>query len=270
VSRARAVSLQGGKQRERGGEHEQHAERGGDRDAVEEADAEGEHAEQRDHDRRAGEEDRPPGGGHRQLDSGGDIAAVLAVGVAVAREDEERVVDADAEPDHQREVGGEVDHVDKAAAERDQAEAGPEPEQSGHDRQSHREQGAEAEQQHDDRGADADNGREADAGLLRLLDRGPAELDLQRRGCSECASAMSFTSFLLAWCRHDDEREGLKGTEPFAGRGERYAPTSARRRLRKRRSGSVCASARARSYSVRASSARPRRRSRSARVEWKY
>ena len=168
-----------GKQRERGGEHEQHAERSRDRGAVEEADAEREHAEQRDHDRGAGEEDRPSGRVHRQLERALHVAAVLAVGVAEARDDEEGVVDADAEPDHQRELGGEVDHVDEVAAEPDHAEAGAEAEERRHDRQAHREQRAEAEQQDDHGGQEADSGREADARLLGLLDRLAAELDLQ-------------------------------------------------------------------------------------------
>jgi hypothetical protein len=71
-----------GEQRERGGEHEQHAEGRGDGGAVEEADAEREHAEQRDHDRGAGEEDRPAGRVHRQLERSLDVAAVLACLIA--------------------------------------------------------------------------------------------------------------------------------------------------------------------------------------------
>ena len=49
-----------------------------------------------------------------------------------------------------------------------------------------------------------------------------------------------------------------------------YSLTSATRFCRNRRSGSARASSRARWYSSRASAVRPRRRSRSARVEWKY
>ena len=75
-----------------------------------------EHAGQGDPHGGAGEEDRAAGGVHRLLDGGGDLAAVLAVGVAVAGDDEERVVDADAEPDHQRELGGEVGlHLEELA-----------------------------------------------------------------------------------------------------------------------------------------------------------
>ena len=170
---------QGGEQRERRGEHEQHPERCCDRNAVEEADAEREHAEERDHDGGSGEEDRAAGGVHRQLQRGADVTAVLAIGVAVARDDEEGVVDPDAEADHQRELGGEVDHVDQVAAEPDDAETGPEAEQRRHDRQAHREQRAEAEQQHDDGGEEADARCEAEARLLSLLDRLAAELDLE-------------------------------------------------------------------------------------------
>ena len=66
-------------ERQRRREHEQHTQRRGDRDAVEEADAEREHSEQRDHDGGAGEEDRPTGGVHRQFDGGLKIAAVFAI-----------------------------------------------------------------------------------------------------------------------------------------------------------------------------------------------
>ena len=66
------------------------------------------------------------------------------------------------------------------AAEPDHAEAGAKAEERRHDRQAHREQRAEAEQQDDYRGGEADPGCEAEARLLRLLDRLAAELDLQR------------------------------------------------------------------------------------------
>ena len=90
---------------------------------------------------------------------------------------------------------------------------------------------------------------------------------LQRCRMRSCCMSARATSSPLSG--YDSDLVG--DDSPRAGTGsDSYAVTSARRRRRKRRSGSVCASSSARSYSVRASSARSRRRSRSARVEWKY
>ena len=103
------------------------------------------------------------------------------VGLAEAREDEQRVVDPDAEPDHRGELGGEVGRVDDVREQRDHAEAGAEAEQRGDDRQAHRDQRAERQQQHDDRREQPDGRGDAEAGLLGRLDRLAAELDLQAR-----------------------------------------------------------------------------------------
>src|SRR5207248_2276715 len=94
-------------------------------------------------------EDRPAGRVHCHLERSLDLAAVLAVGVPEARDDEQGVIDADAEADHQCELGGEVDHVDEVAAEADHAETGAKAEHCRHDRQAHREHRAEAEKQHE-------------------------------------------------------------------------------------------------------------------------
>ena len=141
-------------QRQRGEHHQQHADRGRDRHAVEEFDAQQHHPQQRDHDGGAREQDRAPGGVHRLHDR---LARVPerrtggAVGLAEARQDEQRVVDAHAQPDHRRELGGEVGRVHHVGEQRDRPEAGAEAEQRGDDRQAHRGQRAERQQQHDDR-----------------------------------------------------------------------------------------------------------------------
>ena len=70
-------------------------------------DAHEQHAEQRDHDGGAGEEHRPAGG----VDGDRDRLAHGVAGVellAVAGDDQQRVVDADAEADHDAEERGEV------------------------------------------------------------------------------------------------------------------------------------------------------------------
>ena len=100
--------------------------------------------------------------------------------VAEAGEDEERVVDADAEPDHRRQLGREVGGVEDVGAERDQAEADAEREQRRDDRQPHRDHRAEGEQQDHDRGQQPD--REGGVAFFfwsDFLDRLAAELDLQ-------------------------------------------------------------------------------------------
>jgi hypothetical protein len=58
-----------------------------------------------------------------------------AVVLAEAGDDEERLIDADSEPDHQRELRGEVGHLDDAAGQRDQPHPGAEPEQRGGNRE---------------------------------------------------------------------------------------------------------------------------------------
>ena len=114
------------------------------------------------------------------------IAAVarlqpLVEAVAEAGEDEQRVVDADAEPDHRRQLRRELGGVEDVGAERDQAEADAEREQRGDDRQPHRHHRAEGDQQDHDRRqqADREGGVAAFFFGADFLDRLAAELDLQ-------------------------------------------------------------------------------------------
>ena len=75
----------------------------------------------------AREQDRAPGGVHRLHDRLARVPERRAgrrVGLAEAREDEQRVVDPDAEADHRRELGGEVGRVDDV---REQARSAPSP-----------------------------------------------------------------------------------------------------------------------------------------------
>ena len=157
----------------------QHGERGRHRHPVEEAEAEQQHPHQRDDHRDAGEEHRAAGG----VDGGDRRVArlqPLVEAVAEAGEDEERVVDADAEADHRRQLRRELGGVEDVGAEGDQAEADAEREQRGDDRQAHRDQRAEGDQQDDDRGEQADHeGGVAFFFGARFLDRLAAELDLE-------------------------------------------------------------------------------------------
>ena len=96
----------------------------------------------------------------------------------VAGDDEQRVVDADAEPDQQRQLRAERRHVDHVREQADDRDAGAEREARGEQRQHHRQQRAEDDEQDDRRGEEAERGA-ARALLVGLLDRLPAELDLQ-------------------------------------------------------------------------------------------
>ena len=131
---------------------------------------------------RAREQDGAPGGVERLHDG---LARVLErrpgrrVGLAEAREDEQRVVDPDAEPDHRGELGGEVGRVDDVREQRDRPEPGAEAEQRRDDRQAHRDHRAERQQQDDDRREQPDRRGDAEARLLGRLDRLAAELDLR-------------------------------------------------------------------------------------------
>ena len=96
---------------------------------------------------------------------------------------EQRVVDADSEPDHRRELRGEVRHIDDVRSETREADAGSQTEQRRDDRQAHCHERPEGDEQHDDRREQPDRRCGADGRLLHLFDRLPSERHLQlRRG----------------------------------------------------------------------------------------
>ena len=170
-----------GQQRERGEQHQHHTDRRGHRRAAEQAHPEGEHPEQRDHDRDSGKENGTARGIDRRLDRLLHIPAVAPEVLAEAGDDKQCVVDAHAEPDHQRQLGGEARHVDHVASERDNADPGAEAEQRRGDRKTHGGERPEADQQDHNRRSDSDDRREPERGLLRLLNGLAAQLDVERR-----------------------------------------------------------------------------------------
>jgi len=95
---------------------------------------------------------------------------------SVAGEDEQRVVDADREPEHQRERRDRVAQVDEPGGRGDPGEADPDAERRGQQRQAGGEQRPERERQHE-RG-DAEPQQLADARLARRDHGVTAELDL--------------------------------------------------------------------------------------------
>src|SRR3990172_4635493 len=85
---------------------------------------------------------------------------------AVAGDDEQRVVDADADADDRRDLGREVGHGQHARYEADDRGATTDAEQRGQDRQPHGEERAEGDEEDDDRGDEADD-LAGELGLLR-------------------------------------------------------------------------------------------------------
>ena len=143
-------------QRERG-EHRGHhcdgrrvAERGHERNPCDQEREEG------DHDGRAGEDDRAARGGDRHRDRLVELHPLLAI-VAVARDQEERVVDADAEADHRRDRRTDARDGHRVAEHRDQRQAHDQAEHRRDDRQAHRDERSEREGEDDHRGGQADD-----------------------------------------------------------------------------------------------------------------
>ena len=92
------------------------------------------------------------------IDGDGRLAG-RAAGVdslPIAGDDEQGVVDADAEPDHDPEEGGEVGDAEDVAEDDDQTHARPDSAEGDRDGQAHGEDRAEGEDQHDDREGEAD------------------------------------------------------------------------------------------------------------------
>ena len=134
----------------------------------------------------AGEQHGPPGrvdrGDHRLL----GIEAGLE-GLAVAGDDEQRVVDAHADADHGGQDGGEgLERVD-VGEQLDDRQPDGDAAQRHHDGQRHGQHRPEGDEQDDDGGHDADQLTRGQWLALGLLDELTAEVDLE---CGvECGSA---------------------------------------------------------------------------------
>ena len=160
--------------------HQDHDRRGG-RHHADERDPRDPQAQERDRDHDAGEHDGLPRGGGRQADRVQRVHALVQV-LPVARDDEQGVVDPDAQPDHRRQDRGELRHGRERR--QDQGEAGPrgEADHGRRDRQSHRDHGAERDQQDDHRGQQADQLGRARLGLRPPRGVLAADLRLQVGG----------------------------------------------------------------------------------------
>nr|WP_262402029.1 hypothetical protein [Actinomadura sp. CNU-125] len=168
-------------QRDGGDGGERDRQRGADRHAVQEGQPEDEHAEQRHDDGSGGEQHGPSGRrhgrGHRFLH-----AASGAQPGAVAGDDEQGVVDADAEPDQRAERGGEVGERERVAEQAHRQDRGAEPGDGGDEREDHREQRPERQEQHDGGRDDADEFGGAGARFADPGEGRAAELDADAVG----------------------------------------------------------------------------------------
>ena len=219
------VGEQRRQQRDRGEHHDEHGEGGRDRDAVHVGQAGQEEAEDGDHHGAAGDDHAAPGGGDG-LDDG--VVAVLAVVHRRAEpgQDEQRVVDADPDPDQARDGRGPVGDVDDVGEQDDQAaRRDAEADQRDRERQARRRPPSRTRSAARSRR----RGTRSPPGcvvLLRGVDRVAAELDLE----SVAAVLLGGVDQLLAV---------LLGDVP-AGDGQRQRGRADRARRRETRIG-VCA-----------------------------
>ncbi len=151
-----------------------------------------------DDDGHAGEQHGLTGGGVG--DTGGVLDRHPLVEVlTVAGDDEQCVVDADAEADHRRDHRRDHGRVDEVGHDADAAESDAQPEQGGHDRDRHRDQRTERDEQHDHRDGETDVLAAVDldvdqgAGELGLDAAFAGDARLLRRRASACSLSIGST-----------------------------------------------------------------------------
>src|SRR5690349_4581536 len=184
AERARADERQqGGQQGDGGGDGQDDGERGRYGDAAEAVQPEDQHAQQAYADGGAREDDRPSGGGDGVGGGLGDGEAALQP-APVPGHDEQRVVDADAEPDQRAEHGGEVGDGHDVPEEPDPGVGGADADQGGGYGEQRGGERAEGEEQDDGGDQHADDLGGVSAGGLAELDGAAAQLDLESVGPS--------------------------------------------------------------------------------------
>ena len=144
-----------------------------------ERDADHDQADERDQHGHSGEHDRAAGRGGRARDRLGGIQPVGEL-LAVARHDEQRVVDPHRQAQHGRQCGSHRVDLSDCGQRGDRRQPDRHAENRGHQRQPRKEQRAEGDEQHDEGGDHADH---LSARLLALAraDNAARELDLQTR-----------------------------------------------------------------------------------------
>jgi len=177
------------------GDRDQYGDRdgagGGQAHRGEDRDADHGQSGQGDDDGEAGEDNRGPGGAHRTSGRLSTVAALQQF-VPETRDDEQRVVDADGEAEHEGQDQAVGVDVGEAGQGGDAGDADADPDDGGEQRQSGRDQRSEGDDEHEggDQNSDAfrcpggltgaqrvtagfDGESGSPAGLERLLQRGP-------------------------------------------------------------------------------------------------
>ena len=132
----------------------------------------------RDDDRCSREDHGLPGRRDRVPGRGVDFHPVAQV-LAMSRDDEQRVVDADAESDHRPEVGGHGPDVDERGEQRDAGDADGEPEECRPDRQAGGDEGPECDDQDEHRDQQTDGVARVGVVDVRVVDERAAELHVE-------------------------------------------------------------------------------------------
>ena len=159
-----------------GAEHgHEHGGRRAEGEALQEAQPHQQQPEQGDHHGAAGEHHGPPGGAHGLHRGVVGRQAPLQRG-AVAGDDEQGVVDAHADADHRRDLGGEVRRRHGGGPQAERRHRGHDAGDRGQDRQAHGHDRPEGDQQDDRRGQQADT---LARGHLDVLEQVAAEGDLE-------------------------------------------------------------------------------------------
>src|SRR4051794_32722155 len=189
-------------QRRRGADGDDDRNRRGEAEGRDQRDAgEGERAEG-DHHREAGEYDGPAGGRGGAGDRLPQLHPFAQLDF-VAGDDEERVVDTDAEADHRRQGGGDPGHLQRVLEQFDDRERAGEADDRREDRQHHRRRRTEGKEEDDHRRDQADDLGELGLRFRELLadvaaDRGSDACLLGRRRGVEDFFGLFFVDFARA------------------------------------------------------------------------
>ena len=216
---------QGGQQADRTEHGGEDRDRGGVPERGHERDPRHHQRDERDHDGGAREHDRRPRGRHGAGDRLPELHARLQL-VFVTCDEEEGVVDPDAEPDHRRERRADGGDVEDVAEQADERQGDREPDDRGHDRHAHRDEAAEGEREDDHRRRDADDLAALGLGLRQLGADRAADRHLHARRTTRLGGVEDVLRRLLVQGTGADvEQDGDEGVPPVladeTGRGAR-------------------------------------------------
>ena len=187
-----------------------------DAEAAQERNREQQHEREPDRDGEPAEQDRAAGVDHRLLDRLAVLQAPAAL-VAVAVDDEQRVVDGDAEPDHQH-------HVAEVVAEFEQVRRAPGDAERGRDRGGGEQERQQRRARSEDEQQDHEGGRHGEVELadLQVVGEHRREVVLHGRVAGDedvraelPPQQLDLLGGAVAAQRRLDERDGGAGREPL-------------------------------------------------------